>query len=536
MWKEEMKERGHEPIGVINYDMLRTGRTPWGKWMPGKLFQFTIPKDTLIIWDEVHKCQGMNSQNSKMLIAAKPFWNLCLSATAVENPSEMKALGYILGLHNLRNFWQWCKARGCEPNQWGGLDFTDLEGKHMAGLHGEIFPEHGSRLTVADLKEHFTETQIITTPIQFGEEIEKIYDEMEAEIAELEEIMTSDSKHPAAERLVAQLRARQKVELCKVPVIIEKAEDLIREHMSVVIFVNFDATIEALLARLKGAEIIRGGQSAKERQRIMAAFQDNSCRLLICNAQAGGTSVNLHDVHGDHPRASIVSPSWNAKEILQLLGRIHRAGGQTPSQQHILFAAGTVEAKVEKVLREKMRNIDIFNDGIDQPTPMTETNEPVKPTETDVPEQAHATYNPSSLSLFEKCPGFLNREGTNAAAERGTRIHNALEKDDIDSLDEKEKPVAQMCKDFIDGLIAERRPALPDYDYREIKMKMDLGDDIETFGTCDRLLIYGNHGLMLDYKSGYRYVADAEVNAQGWAYVIGAFQKFPLLETIEFFF
>jgi superfamily II DNA or RNA helicase len=541
MWQAEMKERGWPAIGVINYEMLRRGKTPWGKWVgPTKIFQWTLPKDTLIIWDEVQRCQGMNSQNSKMLIAAKPFWNLMLSATAVENPSEMKALGYILGLHNLRGFWGWCKLRGCEPNQWGGLDFVDLDGKYMQMLHQEIFPEHGSRLTVADLADHFTETQIITTPVEFGSEIEKIYEAMEAEIAELEEIMTTDSKHPAAERLVAQLRARQKVELCKVPVIIEMTEDLLREGRSVVVFVNFDATIEALSERLKDHVIIRGGQTSVARTAAMDAFQSNTCRLLLCNVQAGGTSINLHDVHGSHPRTSIVSPSWNAKDILQALGRIHRAGGATPTQQHVLFAAGTVEAKVEKVLREKMKNIDIFNDGkktIDQPNDMIQTDEPVETkTAPPTPEPAHAQFNPSSLSLFEKCPGFLNRTGTNEAAERGTRIHNALEKDEFHTLVENERHLAQICKDYVESLIEERKPALPDYDYREIRMKMDLGNDITTFGTCDRLLIYGGHGIMIDYKSGYRLVADAEVNAQAWAYVIGAFQKFPLLQTIEFLF
>jgi hypothetical protein len=65
---------------------------------------------------------------------------------------------------------------------------------------------------------------------------------------------------------------------------------------------------------------------------------------------------------------------------------------------------------------------------------------------------------------------------------------------------------------------------------------MDLGDDITTFGTCDRLIIYGSFAYMLDYKSGYRFITDAQENAQAFAYVIGAFQRFPELEEIEFYF
>lgn len=148
----------------------------------------------------------------------------------------------------------------------------------------------------------------------------------------------------------------------------------------------------------------------------------------------------------------------------------------------------------------------------------------------------HAEFNPSSLDMFQKCPGYRSREGTNETAERGTRIHKALESDDLDVLDaEEDRPIAQSCKDFIDALIAEHLPALPDHDYREVRIDIDLLN-IETFGTCDRLITYGPRAYMIDFKTGYLEVADAEVNAQAWAYVIGAFQKYPELDEIEFWF
>lgn len=532
MWEAELKDRGATSIGVINYEMLRTGKTEWGEKLIGlhKGFKFTIPDDTLIIWDEVQKCQGVDTQNAKMLLAAKPYWNLMLSATAVENPSEMRALGYILGLHGLRDFWKWCIARGCKRNQWKGLDFHDPSGAILNQLHHEIFPEHGSRLTVADLQEHFQETQIITTPLDFGPEVAKIYAEMEEELAALAEVVKTDTRNPAAERLVARLRARQRTELCKVPVIIEMAEDLLKEGRSVVIFVNFDATIEAINERYPTDSIIRGGQTQAERQLVMENFQSDKRRFLICNTQAGGVSISLHDLHGKHPRTAIISPSDNAKDILQVLGRVHRAGGATPSQQHVLFAAGTVEVAVERNCRTKIANMAIFNDGkktIDAAPEKSEDGEPVT-------EEKHARFNPSSLGMFEKCPGYRNRGYTNQTAEMGTRAHGALEKDEIHRLPEKERAAPQLCQDYIDALIVER--GQPDREYREVKLYMDLGGEIKTFGTCDRFMLYGNHGEMLDFKFGYLSVADAETNAQAWAYVIGAFQRWPELLTITFTF
>ena len=153
--------------------------------------------------------------------------------------------------------------------------------------------------------------------------------------------------------------------------------------------------------------------------------------------------------------------------------------------------------------------------------------------------QDHATFPPSSLSNFEKCPGFRNRTtgGDGAeAAERGTRIHKALEKDAIDDLPDEEKGLAQIFKDYVDSVIQENLPTLPSLDRREVRLTMDLGGGLKTFGTCDRLMVYDTKGKMFDYKTGYREVADAEVNPQAWAYVLGAFEKYPQLEEIEFTF
>jgi Protein of unknown function (DUF2800) len=153
---------------------------------------------------------------------------------------------------------------------------------------------------------------------------------------------------------------------------------------------------------------------------------------------------------------------------------------------------------------------------------------------------AHAKFAPSSLGMFEKCPGYRNRTETEQdksdAAEKGTRIHKALEKDAIDDLpDEEERHVAQALKDYVDEIIMARLPALPSIDRRELRLTVDLSGGLYTYGTCDRLLMYGNLGIMLDYKTGYLEVEDAETNAQVWSYVIGAFQKYKELDVIEFY-
>jgi superfamily II DNA or RNA helicase len=361
-WERELKERGVKDFNVINYEKLRTGKTKFGKWA-NKKWVWTIP-ESLIIFDEAHKCSGVSTQNAKMLIEAKDrHFVMMLSATIANNPLQMRAAGWVLGSHMLGNYWQWCFKYGCVKNRWNGVEFAGSE-SHIQALAGSI-AHRCARMKASELADHFAETQIITEPLNFGNEIKDIYDEMENELAELEARAKTDSKNKAAEALVKQLRARQRVELLKVPVIVEMTEDLLAEGKSVAIFVNFKQTLEALYDKVDqrlGVGVIHGDQSAETRQASIEMFQEDRARIMLANVAAGGVGVSLHDVTGKHPRAAIISPSWNEKDIIQVIGRVHRAGGKTPSMQRILFAAGTVEEKVQQSVNKKIKRLNTLNE------------------------------------------------------------------------------------------------------------------------------------------------------------------------------
>jgi hypothetical protein len=362
MWEEELEDSGISEWYVINYEKLRANGTEWGHWIDKakKIWKWNLPATTLLIWDEVQKAKGMNTQNARMLWAAKPYRNLMLSATAAKDPTEMKALGFLLGLHRLRDFWKWSMRYGCKPGMFGGLEF-DGEPEDLDNLHKLIFPDHGSRLTTADLADHFTETQIIMTPLDFGAEVQAAYAEMDRELAALAAAKATDSK--GAEALTIRLRARQKVELLKVPEMVDRTEDLVAEGRSVALFVNFTATIDALRARFSMPSGVVSGAHG-DRQKHIKAFQADEIRVIVCNIQAGGLILNLQDLRGVYPRTSLISPNDNEKDIIQVIGRIHRAAGLTPTQQHVLFAANTIEEAVKDNCMKKMANVDIFNEGL----------------------------------------------------------------------------------------------------------------------------------------------------------------------------
>jgi SNF2 family DNA or RNA helicase len=301
-----------------------------------------------------------------MLISAKGRYNLLLSATAAEDPTEMRALGYLLGLFpDPKLFFAWAKRHGCEYDMWKNLQFkASARDAVLRELNRQIYPGRGHKVTRDEMREFFQETHIVTEPMDFGDagRIAKIYAEMEDELQLLDEARQNDSDNAGAAQLVAVLRARQEVELLKIPVLVDLIDEYLSGHFSVAVFLNFDASISALADKLfarRPHKIPRiwGSQNDKEREDAIRSFQTNESRVIICNVAAGGVGVSLHDQHGGFPRVALISPSWNAKDLIQVTGRVDRAGGKSPTLQRILFAADTVEDKIRAALNKKLANL-----------------------------------------------------------------------------------------------------------------------------------------------------------------------------------
>tara|TARA_R110002051_G_scaffold203417_2_gene269828 strand:- start:5280 stop:6395 length:1116 start_codon:yes stop_codon:yes gene_type:complete len=148
----------------------------------------------------------------------------------------------------------------------------------------------------------------------------------------------------------------------------------------------------------------------------------------------------------------------------------------------------------------------------------------------------HAEFSPSSLKYVAACSGYNGRSGTSAAAEKGTRIHEALEVRDPSALhDEEELEIyEQIVKDeddFLQTVIGDTERT----EYNEVQVDVEL-EGTSTWGTCDRLTIYGDRAVMGDYKTGISLIDEPRKNWQAKAYTVGAFQRFPDVATIVFVF
>lgn len=423
-WKRVGEALGTE-FDVLNYEMVRTGRTPYGVWenpppdgprdeflecsecqlkidlinpfscphhpigihcvvtktKPHNYGKFLwSPQIRLLIPDEVHRCGAVDSLNSDMLAGAKnagiPV--LALSATVADSPLNFRALGYVLGLHylvdrkdaNLPGFYRWANRMGCRKSPFGGLQFMGNEEfrRHkMAQLHSEIFPSRGARIRIADLGDAFPECQITAELYDFREagRINELYAEMDEAIQELNERKQSDKSIDLP--LTRILRAKQEIELLKVPVFEEVAMAMQEAGKTVGLFVNYTATLDALQRRLKWNCRIDGTQRGvagqRRRQTMIDAIQADEERGILLNNQAGGVSISLHDVTGKFPRGGAVSLPSSASSFRQLCGRFRRQGGKSKSIYRVILAAGTVEVKAHRQLSQKLNQIDALNDG-----------------------------------------------------------------------------------------------------------------------------------------------------------------------------
>ena len=206
----------------------------------------------------------------------------------------------------------------------------------------------------------FPETQILAKAYTIDESkaINAVYYEMLAKCAELQA-----KEANSACILVEVLRARQKVELLKVPLMVSLAEDYMEEGNSIFLSVNFRDTLKELIARLNISSVIMGGQTGIMRKEMIAKFQSNETKIIAGIVKACREGLNLHDLQGKHPRVSLIMPTPSSFDIKQVLGRVCRAGGKTPSIQRILFAKDTIEEKVCHGLASKLDQLEVIMDG-----------------------------------------------------------------------------------------------------------------------------------------------------------------------------
>lgn len=398
-------------FSYAHYEQVRTGETPFGCWdnpRPKRLAQklFCIvcqcevgaqpcPYHALgihcvtnkkvphrrgrfrwnnavkqLVFDEAHRCCGLGSSHADLMIAARRegIPTLALSATAGDSPMHFRALGYLLGLHNLHDFYPWAKRHGCHQMPFGGFHFACSEEnqlRHMEKIHHEIFPGRGIRLRVDEIP-GFPEIEVQTELYEIDAkpgQIDALYEEMSDSIAEVHDNRDYDTDLP----VTADMRARQEVELLKIPALVELTQDAVNRGQHVALFVNFRRTCDELCKRLKtdcridGSQV--GDKGARDRQANVGAFQADESPVIVCTSAAGSESLDMHDVRGKFSRLGLISPMHSVRQFRQVLGRLRRAGAKSRAVYRVVLAAGTCEEKIKEALDRKGNRMDSLLDG-----------------------------------------------------------------------------------------------------------------------------------------------------------------------------
>lgn len=378
-WNRVCKIFDLEVNFIVNYETIRLGKfyTIDRDRVPCPYISLTKNKETneitykwiiddpstIFIFDEVHKCSNLETYNGKLLYAAKltQFPIMALSATIADHIDKFKIFFWILNFIDPEHV----KRNKLDFNSYMNIvqKWVLRDPKPMLRIHNMLYPNRASRMRIDALRGLFPDTHISAEPFNVGKKRERQIEEQYSIIAQEIDNLQNKAKKDKTNSLVKIMRAHQRIELLKVPIFVELTNDFIENGYYVVIFVNFTQTLKLLSKMLNTKYVIYGQQTQEERDKAIELFQDNKINIIICNIKAGGVGISLHDIHGGHPRASLISPTWNSTDLVQALGRIHRAGGKTLSLQRIIYVANTIEEKIADKLKIKLLNLNTINNG-----------------------------------------------------------------------------------------------------------------------------------------------------------------------------
>lgn len=332
-----------------------------------------VPDGLLVVWDECHKgCSGVESHLTEACAWIRKIPGsklLALSATVADTPLKLRALGFWMGFWPhftvINEFYAWCRTHGCgrRPMHVGGrvrwvFDFTKSKvdgARHM----GVIRRQMGDRFfsicpeDIPDFPDEALDVVRVDLEKQDRKNLEAVYAEMPQRLKSL-----SDNE------LVALGQLQQRAEFFKAGAITNLVEGYVEDGMSAVVLVNYRDTVARIAELLDGRGVkyvtVLGQMKPAERQANIDRFQANEVHVCLATLKAAGVSLSLHDERHERRRVSLISPGYDASDVVQALGRIRRCGG-TKAIQHFVFAANTVEERVADAVERKMGNINALN-------------------------------------------------------------------------------------------------------------------------------------------------------------------------------
>lgn len=328
----------------------------------------------LVILDEAHFLKNFEAKRTRAVLGdggiarrAKTIW--ALTGTPMPNhPGELWVLLYTFGATTLS--YSAFTTRFCEFAIGGNPKKPALR---VAGLKHEALPELRKLLAGVCLRRRTAQVMDLPPllisdfvvepgPIESSGEVMAI---IEAQAAKLEaEIgpmlgLSPDALFAMLEALAGSVASLRRY--CGLRKVAATADLVAQEidagcYKKIIIFAIHRDVVAALAARLSkyGVVVVNGGVGAVRAQAAVDAFQnDPNCRIFIGNIQAAGTAITLTA----SSQVLFIEQSWTPGDNAQALKRAHRISQRNTVVVRCLGLAGSIDERVNAVLRRKLRDI-----------------------------------------------------------------------------------------------------------------------------------------------------------------------------------
>ncbi|HXG73288.1 MAG TPA: SNF2-related protein [Candidatus Nitrosotenuis sp.] len=315
-----------------------------------------------IVCDEVQHLRSKTTQKyhavKKLSALSSVKYRIGLSGTPIYNRgSEIWPIVDILRPGLLGNFKEFCEYF-CYINEKGKAIVLENKRESLRQmLQKHVMLRRKKSDVLTELKEKVRYKEIIDADINYyNMELEKIWKKLEEE---RKVAQTAFDASTAYQRAIQS--ERQAAGIAKLPHVINFVKNIMEIEESVVVFCHHKSIHTLLhqsLAEFKPASII-GGQSDKERQANIDAFQNGETKLMIAGLRAGNVGINL-------TRARYVifaELDWSPAIHLQAEDRLHRLGQKNTVFAYYLIGNGTLDEHVAQVLVDKSYEIDSIMDS-----------------------------------------------------------------------------------------------------------------------------------------------------------------------------
>lgn len=323
----------------------------------------------IVIWDEAHYLKNPTSKRSKASLALLSKRSFLLTGSPLLNKAdELYTIMHRISpatYPTLRQF----RNRYCV--------FGGYEGKSVVGVKNKLeLMANLEQVMIRRLKKDvldLPDKQYITIRVELDDEQQKLYDQVHDDLL----LQMPDEPDPMEieNSLTRFLRLKQ---ICattypftgqdhssKLDRAVEMSEEIIDNNEHLVIFTQFRAVIECLENRFDALGIdhysLHGDVPKQERSNVVKAWEahrDPKGRpsVLIAGLQVSGVGLNMTAAS----KCIFVDKLFVPKLNEQAEDRLHRIGADEtkPIQIFDIICRGTIEARIEAILRQKRKLFD----------------------------------------------------------------------------------------------------------------------------------------------------------------------------------